>query len=145
MLFRSRVTKVGRVNAASPVNGQIGHPRAQAFEKVARFDYRRMLDPGGDDVIALIAQSEEHALEREIISLAAAACENNFIRVAVEQCCDLLARRLQRSLCLNRSPMPARRISVMVFEKCSHRRCHSWVDRRASVVIKINALHDRYT
>src|SRR5262249_15010750 len=83
--LRDRLTKVGRVNAASPVNGQIGHPRAQALEKVARCDDCRMLDPGGDDVIALVAQSEEHALKREIISFAAAACENDFIGVAAEQ------------------------------------------------------------
>ena len=51
-------------------------------------------------------QSDEHALESKVISLAAAACENNFIIVAAEQSRDLLTRHLERSLCPNRSPMP---------------------------------------
>src|SRR5262249_41927705 len=103
----NRLVKVAWINAAGAVDGQIGHPRAQAFEKPARFDDRRVLDPSGDDVIALLAQGEEYALEGKIVCLATAARENYFNVVAAEQCCDLAARDLQARLCLDRSPMPA--------------------------------------
>ena len=74
----------------------------------------------GDDVIALVAMGEEHTLEGEVVGLAAAARENNFIVVAAEQCCDLAASNLKGNLCLNGSPMPTRWIAVMVLKKRTH-------------------------
>src|SRR5262249_13642274 len=103
------------------------------------------LDRGGDDVIAFIAQSVEHALKGEIIGLAAAARENNLIVVTAKQCCDLAARDLQGSLCLDRSPMPACWIAVVALEKRPHRSRDHRVDRRTGVVIEIDALHGQYT
>src|SRR5215469_16163539 len=78
---RDGLTKVAWINAASAVDRQISHARTQAFEKATRFNDRRVLDLGGDDVIALVAQCEERALEGEIIGLAAAAGKNDLIVV----------------------------------------------------------------
>ena len=65
-----------------------------------------MLDPGGDNVITLVAWREERALEGEIVGLAAAAGKNDLIVVTAEQCCDLAASGFDGSLCLDRGPMP---------------------------------------
>ena len=142
---RDRPAKIVGVNPARAVNGQVGHPRAQAFEKPARFDDRRMLDPGGDDVIALVAKREEHALEGKVICLAAAARENDLVVVAAEQRRHLAARRLKSSLCRGRRPMPARRIAVMILKKRLHRGGDRRIDRRAGVVVEIDASHGQNT
>ena len=42
------------IDPAVAVDRQIGHPCAQALEEAAGREDRRMLDPGGDDVIALV-------------------------------------------------------------------------------------------
>ena len=114
---RDRPAQIVGVDPARAVNGQIGHPRAQAFEKPARLDDRRMLDPRGDDVIALVAKGEEHALEGKVVGLAATARENDLVVLAAEQRRHLAARRLEGSLCRSRRPMPARRIAVMILKK----------------------------
>src|SRR5579863_2515243 len=80
-----RAAKVGWINAAGAVDGQIGDLRAQAFEKSAGFDSRRMLDLRRNDVVALVAESEEDAFEGEVIGLTAAACENDLVVLAAKQ------------------------------------------------------------
>jgi len=137
----NRFAKFVWVNPASSVNRKIGQPRAQAFEKPARFDDRRVLDPSGDDVIALVAKSKIRALESEIVGLTATAGENDLIVVATEQSCDLAACYIKRSLCFSRSLMATRRIAVMIVKKSVHRSGDGRIDWRACVVIQINALH----
>ena len=66
-----------------------------------------MLDPSGDDVIALVAQREKRALEGEIVGLTAAARKNNLIVVAAEKCCDLAASSFDGGLCADRGPVLA--------------------------------------
>ena len=98
---RDRLAKVARVNAARAVDRQVRYPRAQPFEKPARLDDRRVLDSGGDDVIALVAQGEKYAFEGQVIGLTAAARKNDFIIVTTKQCCYLAAGGLDRSFCLD--------------------------------------------
>ena len=142
---RDRPAKVVGVNPARTVNGQIGHPRAQAFEKPARFDDRWMLDLRGDDVIALVAKRKEHALEGKVICLATAARENDLVVVATEQSRHLAARRLKRGFRRGRGPMPARRIAVMILKKRTHHRGDRGIDGRACVVVEINRAHGQNT
>src|SRR5579863_3487340 len=82
---RDRAAKVGWINAAGAVDGQIAHLCAQAFEKSAGFNHRRMLDLRRNDVVALVAEGEEDAFEGEVIGLAAAACENDLVVLAAKQ------------------------------------------------------------
>ena len=114
---------------------------AQAFQKPARFNDRRMLDPGRDDVVTLIAESEEHALQRKVVGLTAAARENNLIVVAAEQSRHSAPRRLKGSPCNRRGPVPARWIAVVVLEKRTHCSGDRWIDRRAGIVVEIDASH----
>ena len=58
-----RPAEIIGVDPACAVDRQIGHPCAKAFEKPAGFDDRWVLNPCGDDVIALVAKCEEYALE----------------------------------------------------------------------------------
>src|SRR5262245_34654969 len=81
---RDRLAEIVGIKAACAVNGQIRHTCAEAFEKTARLNNCRMLDPRGDDVIALVAKREECALKRKIICFAAAAGENDLIVVAAK-------------------------------------------------------------
>src|SRR5262245_18557026 len=70
------------------------------------------LDARRDDVIAAVAVRKEHALEGEVVGLAAAARENDLVASAAEQRRHLAARRLEGDLCRGCRPMPARRIAV---------------------------------
>ena len=71
--------KVVGIDPARPVNGQVGNLRAQPFEEPAGFDDRGVLDPRGDDVVALVAQREERALEGKVVGFAAAAGEEDLV------------------------------------------------------------------
>ena len=129
------------INPAATVNRQVGYSCAQSFEKPARFNDRWMLDLRGDDMIALVAKCEEYALEGEVVGLAATARENNLIVVAAEQSRYLAPRRLKGSPCRRRGPVPARWIAVVVLEKRTHCGGDRWIDRRAGIVVEIDASH----
>src|SRR2546429_1161154 len=140
-----RLADIVGINAACAINGQIRHACAEAFEKTARLDDGRMLDTGGDDVIAVITKREECALEGKIIRLAAAARKNDLIVVTAKRCRHLAARCLKRSFCRCGRPMPAGWIAVVTRKKradCGHDRR---IDGRARVVIEIDGLHDERT
>ena len=142
---REGSAKILGVDPPGSVDWKISHARAKPFEKPAGLDDCRMLDAGRDDVIALVAQGKEDALERKIVGLAAAAGEDNLFAVAAEHDGDLAARRLEGGLGFGRSPMPARRIAEMVFQKRAHGGGDRRIDRRAGVVIEIDALHGQNT
>ena len=142
---REGTAKILGVDPPGSVDGKISHARAKPFEKPARLDDRRMLDAGGDDVTALVAQGKEDALERKVVGLAAAAGENNLIAVAAEHGGDLAARGLKGGLGCGRGPMPARRIAEVVFQKRAHGGGDRRIDRRAGVVVEIDALHGQNT
>jgi hypothetical protein len=135
-----RCAKVVGVNPAGTVDGQVAHSRTQTFEKPARFDDRRVLDPRGDDVVALVAKRKEYAFQGQIIGFAPATCENNLIVPTAEQGCDLTTGCFKRRLCRGRRPMSARRIAIIVVEKRLHYSGNGRIDWRTRVVIEIDAL-----
>src|SRR5262245_45363562 len=100
-----------------------------------------MLDARGDDVIAAVAVRKEHALEGEVVGLAAAAGEDDLVASTAEQRRHLAARRLEGDLCRGCRPMPARRIAVVILEKRPHRGGDRGIDGRAGIVVEIDALH----
>src|SRR5262245_60029586 len=137
---RDRLAEIVGIKAACAVNGQIRHTCAEAFEKTARLNNCRMLDPRGDDVIALVAKREECALKRKIICFAAAAGENDLIVVAAEQRRHWAARCLEGGFCPCGRPMSAGPIAVVLHEKRAHCGSHRRIDWRAGVVIEIDGL-----
>ena len=142
---RDRPAEIIGVNPAGAIDGQVGHPRAKAFEKPARFDDRRMLDPGSDDVVTLFAKREEHSLESKVVCLTAAARKNDLVVLAAQQRRHLAARRLKSRLRRGRRPMTARRVAVMILKKRLHRGGDRRIDRRAGVVVEIDAPHGQNT
>src|SRR5215471_8361937 len=142
---RESVLKAAGVDPACAVNGQVGHLRAHPFEKLARFDDRRMLDAAGDDVTPLVAKCKGRAFEGKIVRFASAAREHDFVVVAAEQNGYLTARRLKSCLRRGRSPMPTRRISIMILKKRPHRQGNRAIDRRTGIVVEIDALHRQNT
>src|SRR5262245_43338151 len=122
---RDRLAEIVGINAAGAVDGQIGHMRAEAFEKSTRLDYRGMLNTRGDDVIAFVAAREECALEGEIICFAPAAGENDLIVVAAKQSRYLAARVIERGFRRGRRPVVAGWIAVVIFKKRAHCRSDS--------------------
>ena len=138
---RDRFAEIVGLNAACAVNGQIGHTCAEALEKTAWLYDCRMLDASGDDVISLVAKREECALEGKIICFAAAARENDLVVMAAKQPRHLAARFRKRSFCRGRRPVPAGWIAVVTIKKRAHRGGDRRIDRRARVVIEIDALH----
>src|SRR5262245_35810708 len=83
-----------------------------------------MLDPRRDNVITLLAKLEEHALEREVVGLAAATGKDNLVNVAAKQGRNVAARRLKRGFCSNRSPMSARGIAELRAKTRHHSVCN---------------------
>src|SRR5262249_12057280 len=88
---------------------------------------------------------KEHALEGEVVGLAAAAGENDLVASAAEQRRHLAARRLEGGLCRSCRPMPTRRIAVVILEKRPHHGGDRRIDRRAGVVIEVDAPHAQDT
>src|SRR5262245_12828687 len=97
-----------------------------------------MLNASRDNVIALFAKLEDHALEREVIGLAAAAGEGDLVTVAAKDGRHLAARRFNGGFCSSRSPVPARRIAVMIRKKRLHHSADSRINWRARVVVEID-------
>src|SRR5215472_16586332 len=142
---RDRSAQLVGIDPPGAVNRQIGDAGAQPLEKRAGFDDGRMLDARGDDVIAAVAVRKEHALEGEVVGLAAAARKNDLVASAAEQRRHLAARRLEGDLCRRCRPMSARRIAVVILEKRPHRGGDRRIDRRAGVVVEIDATHVQNT
>jgi len=67
------------IDAARRVDGQICHARAEPLKKPAWGENGGVLDLGRDDVLALVAEREECALDRKVVGFAAAAREHDLI------------------------------------------------------------------
>ena len=65
---RDRASQVVRIDLPGAIDRQVSDLRAYTFEKTAGFENRRMLNAGGDNMIALAAQCEERAFERQVVS-----------------------------------------------------------------------------
>jgi hypothetical protein len=97
-----------------------------------------MLHLRRDNMISLVAESEESALQRKVVGFAPAARENDLVNLATEQPRDLTARRFKSRFCRGSCPMATRWIAVVFFQKRSHRSNHPWVDRRAGIVVQVD-------
>jgi len=104
-----------------------------------------MLDRASDDVVTFTFHSPSHPLEGEVVGLAAATGEDDFMVLGAEQRRYLAARLFERDLGAFGRPMTARRIAEMLLQQRPHRRGDCRIDRRAGVVVEIDARHDRNT
>jgi hypothetical protein len=95
---RDRAAQIVRIGPTVMIDGEIGHFGAEPLQKLACRDRCRVLDRACDDVIPLVLEREVHALEGEVVRLAAAAREDYLIRGASEESGDLTARILKRGL-----------------------------------------------
>ena len=135
----ARLEVIG-IDAPEFIHGQERYPRALTFQKPARFNNRRMLDLRGDNVVTTVAPRKIHAFERKIVGLASAAGEDDFVILTAEQSRNLPTRFFKGGFCRRRSPMPARRVAEVIRKKRRHCRCDRRIDRRAGVVVEIDAL-----
>ena len=134
----ARANIVG-IDAAEAIDGHDGHREAMLLEEPAGFDDRRMLDGAGDDVVALVLQRPGHALEGQVVGLAASAGEDDLVALGSRAaprpgCAPARVRPCARS-----SPMSARRIAEMILQKRPHRGSDGRIDRRAGVVVEVDA------
>src|SRR5581483_10770961 len=96
-----------------------------------------------DDVIAAVAACKVHAFEREIVGLASATGEDDFIRLASEQFRNLFAGSFNCGFCRRRRPVPARWIAEIARKKRQHCRANRRVNRCARIVVEIDRRHAR--
>ena len=87
---RDRSAKIVGINASCAIDGHIGHTPPQALQKPTRFNNGWMLDRGRDDMIALVPECKEHALNGKIVGLAAATREDDLVSLTTKQRCYLL-------------------------------------------------------
>jgi hypothetical protein len=94
---RERAPDIVGIDAARPVDREIGDAGALALEEAAWGQDRRVLDLTGDDLIAGFASGEEDALERQIVGLAATAGEHHLARPTAQQRGEGLPKASARS------------------------------------------------
>jgi hypothetical protein len=104
-----------------------------------------VFDSRGDDVIATVAPCKVCTFERQIIGLASAACEDNFIIFTAKQRRHLPARPFQGGVGRCGGPMPARRVAKVIRKKRLHRGRDRGINGRTGVVIEIDAPHVQNT
>ena len=100
---------------------------------------RAVFDRGRDDVLPGRIELQR-GIDRRIIGLRPAARENDFARLASEQCRHALPREIDRTPDLRAEPVAARRIPKIFGEKRQHFLDHRWIELRGRVVIEINDL-----
>jgi len=76
-----------------------------------------------------VPEDEERALDRQVVGLAAAACEHDLVEATVEQSGNLAPGILQRSFRRCARPMTAGRIAESVIEECRHGGSIGWGSR----------------
>src|SRR5690349_2966467 len=88
-----------RIDQAGTVDGEICHLKTQvSFHVVAGREDSGMLSILRDDVITTLPKGHGHALDCEIVALAAACGEDNLIRRAANKVCYALPRGIHRFL-----------------------------------------------
>src|SRR5262249_14880795 len=138
---RDRFSNVIWINVAGPIDGNNGDREALLLEEPARTGDCRMLHRARDDMVALVFQRPGHAFEGQVVGLTASAGKDNLAVLSAEQRSDLAACFLQRHPCALSRPMPARRIAEMTFQEWPHRGADGRIDRRAGVVVEVDADH----
>ena len=96
-----------------------------------------VLDLRGDDVVAVGAAGERHALDRQVVALGAAAGEQDLARAAVEDLGDGVARFVERAARNAAVAIQARRVAPALSEIRQHRLEDTLVEGRSGGVIQI--------
>ena len=133
---------LGRVELAVGIDGQPGDLVAAPGEGFAEVLGRAVLDGGGDDVPA-VAVGGERALDRGVVALAAAAGEDDFLRLATEQRRDLFARGLDGPAHARAEAVGARRVAVELGQVRQHRVDDGGVEGGGGVVVEVEEVVSR--
>src|SRR5215831_917202 len=110
---RDRPHDIARVDMSKAIDRDDSHLEAQLLQEPAWPKDCRMLDRASDDVVTFTFQSPSHPLEGEVVGLAAATGEDDFMVLGAEQRRYLAARLFERGLGAFGRPMTARRIAEM--------------------------------
>src|SRR5678816_2424537 len=133
-----RATNIVGIDTAEAVDRQIGHSGAEPLEESAWTEHSRVLDLRRDDVLALVGERSERALDREVVRFTPATREHDLFRSAAEQARNLAARVLNRGPGRHARPMPARRIPERFVQERPHDCSDCGIDRCARVVVEID-------
>ena len=95
-LVGDRRRDIGGIDQPVAIHRQVGDAVALVFELLAGAQHRVMLDGAGDDVLATPPWRIRDALDRQIISLGAAAGEDDLGGAAVQQPRDGLVGGVKR-------------------------------------------------
>ena len=128
---------VGGVDQATAIHRNRSDLNATLLQVLAGIHHRVMLDGRGDDVIAGLHE----ARDREIVSLGAAAGEDDFRRAASQQLGNTLPRTLDGSARLLSMVVNGRGIAEVLAEVRTHGVQHLGENRGRGVIVEINAAH----
>jgi hypothetical protein len=82
--------EVRRRDQAITIDRQVGHVEPDPLEELHRVENRRMLDRGGDQVLALAEVAERDPLDRQVVRLRPAPGEGHLFRRDAQDAGDLL-------------------------------------------------------
>ena len=129
--------EVFEVEETGGVDREPGDLETTAGEAVAEVLGRAVLDAAGDDVAA-VAVGLERAVESGVVALAAAAREDEFGGVAIDQRGDLLAGGVERAADAAAEAVGAGGIAVEVGQVGQHRLDDRGIKRRGGVVVEVD-------
>ena len=115
------------------------------FKPLAAVEHRLVFGHLRDDVSAVLTIGFRHALERQIVGFGRTACENNLLRMGVDEPGRLPSRVFNRFLGPpSKFMIPAGRISEFLAEIGQHRLEHARIDRRGRVIVEIDGQFDAH-
>src|SRR5256885_1525131 len=124
------------------VERAVGFDRQESYrvtlllKKIAELHVRGMLDTGGKDV-PLFRMADERAMNRRVVAFGAAAREDNFPRIGIDQGSDFRASFLQMLRDLMAKMVGAGRVSPEFSQERQHRVNDLGGDTGRGIVIEI--------
>ena len=123
-----RPAQVGGIDQPGAIDGEPRHFEAGLLERVRRTQHRIVLDRGRNHVPSLVGIPLRDPLEREVVALRSARCEDDFLGRHPVISGDLVARLVD---CLARAltePINTRGVAELVGEVRHHRLEHLGIE-----------------
>ncbi len=141
---RSAASSVAKSSRPSGSDVEVGDLESFALELAHGIERRLVLGADGHQVLALVLVEVRRALHREIDRFGCARGPDDFLRVAIDELGDFVARLFHRVLGFPPERMRARRgVAEMLRQIRNHFRRNARIDRRRRRVVEVDGFFHR--